>query len=293
MEKGIYIFKKILLVVFVSFFCVSFSYSDDDIFSKLKTLEWIAYSPTHFNPKKDIYPNAEDIKLDLEVLRRKGFQGIVTYGSEHSLAQIPFIAKEVGFEGIIMGIWNIEDEKELSAAIAAVSYVDAYCLGNEGYRIRYDLATLKATINYIKSHTGKPVTTTEEIDDYYYDTDLVEVSDWIFPNAHPVFADIKTPKEAFWWLRNRVTTLRKRLRKKGYNKLIVIKESGFPTRGGRYYNQRNQDKFLKLLESSQLNFVYFEAFDQPWKNHLPFEPYWGLFKFNRAPKLYIKRKHEM
>ena len=293
MEKEIYIFKKILLVIFISFFCASFSYSDDDIFSKLKTLEWIAYSPTHFNPKKDIYPSTENIKLDLEALREKGFQGIVTYGCEHSLAQIPFIAREVGFKGIIMGIWNIKDEKELSAAITAASYVDAYCVGNEGYRIRYDLATLKKIINYIKSNTGKPVTTTEEIDDYYYDRDLVEVSDWIFLNAHSIFADVKTPKKSFLWLRNRVATLEKRLRKKGYNKLIVIKESGFPTSGGRYYSQKNQDKFFKLLKSSQLNFVYFEAFDQPWKNHLPFEPYWGLFKDNRKPKLYLRRKHEI
>jgi len=290
MGKGICIFRKILLLVFISFFCLNFVYSDEDVFSKLKTLEWIAYSPTQFNPKKDIYPSTKDIRLDLEALRKRGFQGIVTYGSERSLANIPFIAKEVGFEGVIMGIWSIEDEKELVAAVDAASYVDAYCVGNEGYRIRYDLATLKKTIEYIKNNTGKPVTTTEEIDDYYYDTNLVEVSDWIFPNAHPVFADVKTPKKAFLWLRSRVTTLQKRLSKKGYNKLIVIKESGFPTRGGRYYSQRNQNKFLKLLEKSELNFVYFEAFDQVWKNHLPFEPYWGLFKYNRKPKLYVKRK---
>jgi hypothetical protein len=33
-----------------------------------------------------------------------------------------------------------------------------------------------------------------------------------------------------------------------------------------------------------VRFVYFEAFDQPWKTHLPIEPHWGLFRSDRSPK---------
>ncbi|MCP4424487.1 MAG: glycosyl hydrolase, partial [Chloroflexi bacterium] len=30
--------------------------------------------------------------------------------------------------------------------------------------------------------------------------------------------------------------------------------------------------------------VYFEAFDQPWKDTQPIEPHWGLFYNDRLPK---------
>jgi hypothetical protein len=38
-----------------------------------------------------------------------------------------------------------------------------------------------------------------------------------------------------------------------------------------------------------VKFVYFEAFDQPWKTHLPIEPHWGIFNSDRSPKVLGKR----
>ena len=46
-----------------------------------------------------------------------------------------------------------------------------------------------------------------------------------------------------------------------------------------------QEKYYTELAKTDVKFVYFEAFDQPWKTHLPIEPHWGLFTADRTPKL--------
>src|SRR5205823_9481233 len=40
---------------------------------------------------------------------------------------------------------------------------------------------------------------------------------------------------------------------------------------------------------TDVRFVYFEAFDQPWKTHLPVEPHWGIFRSDRTPKVLASR----
>jgi len=64
--------------------------------------------------------------------------------------------------------------------------VDAYCVGNEGYKSRYPPKLLRKKIKVIRKRTGKLVTTTEEIEDYYFKKDLAKISDFILCNAHPV-----------------------------------------------------------------------------------------------------------
>lgn len=282
--------KNILFTscLFVIFF-LSAAEAEDSFTAKLKSLKWIAYAPTHFDPERVVYPSTLTIRKDLETLRQAGFNGIVTYGSKFTLSAVPFIAKEVGFEGCIMGVWDIEDRDEIANAIKAKEYVDGYCIGNEGYKSRYDFQRLKIAITYIKSLTAKPTTTAEQMDDYYYDDDLVSVSDWLFVNAHPIFYGIKESTKAVNWLMGKVRTLKKILDSKNCDKIIVIKESGFPTAGDEYCDEVKQEEFLNLMEKSSLTFVYFQAFDQPWRK-VPFiEPYWGLFDSQRMPKRYIRK----
>jgi len=49
-----------------------------------------------------------------------------------------------------------------------------------------------------------------------------------------------------------------------------------------------QEKYYVELAKTDIRFVYFEAFDQPWKTHLPIEPHWGIFASDRTPKLLAK-----
>jgi exo-beta-1,3-glucanase (GH17 family) len=278
--------NRILLISFL-FFNLSLKQAfcgyDEDFKYKVKNLKWVAYSPTNFDPNRGIYPSDNSIREDLNLLYRYGFRGIVTYGSDKSLAQIPRLAYEVGFNGIIMGIWTINSQEEIDNAISASQYVDGYCVGNEGLNSRYDLETLRQVISKIKDSTNKPATTTEQISDYSNDN-VFSVGDWIFPNIHPFLSEIKDPQKGAEWIEKHYQRLQKHCPS---DKIILFKETGFPTAGMFKASELNQKDFFIALEKTGIPFVYFEAFDQPWKSHLPCEPYWGLFDHSRRPKQYI------
>ena len=259
--------------------------SKDDFIQKLKNLKWVAYSPTSFNPESADCPLEESIAEDLLVLYRYGFRGIVSYGAYKTLGQIPRIAKEIGFEGIIMGIWDISSQEEIMNAIEAGEFVDGYCLGNEGLNKRYGLESLKEAIYSMKESTGKPATTTEEIEDYYNNyLDLVNVGDWVFPNVHPFVSKIKDPGRGVKWVGKHYQLLKKRA---SPDKIILIKETGFPTKGAPGASESNQKVFFLNLEAIEIPFVFFEAFDQLWKTVNSVESHWGLFDHRRKPKKFI------
>ena len=99
---------------------------------KFDLFPWIDYAPTDFNPDAGMKPSLESIAEDLRVLYEAGFRGIVTYEASGVFAEIPRLAREAGFEGILMGVWTPGDEAETQAAMDAAPFVDGYVVGNEG-----------------------------------------------------------------------------------------------------------------------------------------------------------------
>lgn len=277
--------KDICAVVFILCICVipALCQSSEDFREKALTFKWIGYAPTRFNPEKSQYPSEESIQKDLAVLYEYGFEGVVTYGSQDTLSQIPRIAREVGFKGVIMGIWDIEDREELMNAVLAAEYVDAYCVGNEGLGVRYELEALERAITEIKKATARPATTTEQVFDYANEK-VFKIGDWVFPNIHPFLCEVKDPQKAAQWIEKHYRRLKKNCPK---NRFILFKEVGFPTDGSRYAGVANQRAFFREMIKTEVPFVYFEAFDQFWKDDLPVEPHWGLFDGSRRPKKYI------
>ncbi len=250
---------------------------------QLTSLCWIAYAPTHFDPETGLMPTEESIRADLQTLFQAGFDGIVTYGSDGTFRHIPRIAKEIGFEGVIMGIWLPESAEEKANAIAVVDYVNGYAVGNEGLFFgRYDLETLKAAIKEIRAATGKPVTTTEVMHSYFGDEEIKWLGDWAFPNAHPYWAGIRDPEQAAIWTEQQFTNLK--ILYEENPRIVMFKEVGLPSAGESNVSEAAQAEYYGLLVDSAVQFVYFEAFDQPWKNSLPIEPYWGLFYNDRSSK---------
>lgn len=273
----------VLISVFSLFAQTAFSASTEEFKKKALGIKWIAYAPTNFDPEAGVYPSEESIRKDLQLLYRHGFEGIVTYGSDRILGDIPRIAQEAGLSGVIMGIWDIESTEEITNAIKAAKYVDAYCVGNEGLGHRYDIDTLTKLIAKIKGKTARPAATTEQVNDYYRD-DVLTVGDWIFPNIHPFLSNVKDPQKAASWIRKYYDRLQKKCPP---DKFVFFKEVGYPTAGNSYASQQNQVDFFQYMEATWVPFVYFEAFDQRWKQYLPVEPYWGLFNSKRKPKKYI------
>jgi len=267
----------------------------------LSRLCWIAYSPTHFDPTTTPiqWPSEQDINEDLRVLHDAGFNGLVTYGSiymnedsSNEILDIPKLAQKAGFDSMIMGVWDPTNERELRTAetISQDSIVVGYSVGNEGLDIRYDLDTLTSAMDRLRKATGKPVTTTEQVNDYYENSPLWTISDWIFPNVHPYFSGNRNPNEAVEW----TVKVFKNLDPVS-DKSLIFKEVGLPTDGDLDVSESRQAEYYDLLHKTDVTFVVFEAFDAPWK-HIgsqnpdgiyPWpdpEPHWGVFRSDRTPK---------
>ncbi len=250
---------------------------------KVSAIRWAAYSPPSANPVKGVSATPEALKADLLVLREAGFTGLVTYSASGVLGrELPVLAQSLGFEGMIVGVWNPKSADEIAAAQACSGnpIVLAFCVGNEGLGKRYQLAELSRAIQQLREATGKPVTTTEEIDDYG-EEGLLQLGDWVFPNAHPYFHNKLDPESAVRWTQGAYEDLKRKC-----GRFVLFKEVGLPTGGDpkqRLSETAQEQYYLKLAETP-VRFVYFEAFDQPWKAHLPVEPHWGIFRSDRRPK---------
>lgn len=250
---------------------------------KLSSLCWIAYSPTHSDPDAGVSPSEDDIRVDLQTLHGAGFGGLVTYGSESTFRHIPRIAREIGFQGVVMGVWSPTSTEEIASAREAVGYVDGYSVGNEGLFFgRYDFDTLKTAMDNLRATTGKPVATTEVLNSYYSDAQVRELGDWAFPNVHPYWNGVKDPQQAVVWTQQQFDDLNALYGES--SKIVVFKEVGLPTAGDPELSEEGQAEYYKLLRSTDVKFFYFEAFDQPWKTSKPVEAYWGLFRSDRSPK---------
>ncbi len=246
--------------------------------SALYSLCWVAYAPTNFNPEQGVFPSEESLREDLQVLKQAGFNGLVTYGADQPIHQV---AQAVGFEGMILGVWDPGNAEEMRLAKEAAQYevVVGYVVGNEGLGRRYDYDTLKATIDELRQSTGKPVTTTEERWDYT-DSRLMALGDWLFPNVHPYWHSGGTePQSAVAWTVQQFRNLADQT-----DKPVLFKEVGLPTAGDNAINEQMQAEYYRLLQKTDTQFVFFEAYDQYWKDWAPVEPYWGLFHKDRSPK---------
>lgn len=255
--------------------------------SKASKIAWVAYAPTTANPNQGIEPTFESLEKDLTVLRQAGFTGLVTYGCSGLLGEkLPDLAQKQSFHGLIVGIWNPINKKEIAAAIKASSNptVLGYCVGNEGLEKRYTLKQLSNVMESLRTLTGKPVSTTEELEDYS-DRTLLELGDWVFPNVHPYFHRKLDPTLAIEWTKQAYKNLKKRT-----DRFILFKEVGLPTAGElrKRLTESSQEQYYRGLAQTDVKFVYFEAFDQPWKTHLPVEPHWGIFRADRTPKSLAK-----
>ncbi len=254
---------------------------------KVNRIRWVAYSSPNPNPDQRFYqPTPETIYQDLTVLRKADFTGLITYASAGIMGkQFLDIAQSLGFKGIIMGIWSPTNRDELNNAknAASLPIVLGYSIGNEGLsgtRDRYSISNLCEAIYDLRTSTGKPVSTSEDVETYYWRPELLSVGDWLFPIAHPYWHFTKYPQDAIQWEQAQYTAL---LHQTGL--FVFFKEVGLPTAGAYGLSEINQDLYYRGLSKTDVRFAYFEAFDQPSKNYANVEPHWGIFHANLDPKI--------
>ena len=250
----------------------------------LARLCWVAYAPTHWSPEAPlITPTVGTMRADLRVLRQAGFNGLVSYASDGMLGEaLPRLAQEEGFTGFVMGLWQVPlnaEETRYARAAAALTVTLGYVVGNEGLYARYELPALRQAVDQLRTLTGKPVATTEQVDKYA-NAALLDVGDWIFPNAHPYFNGHTEPAQAAVWTAHAYQEMTARVK----GRFVLFKEVGLPSGGQAGLSESAQADYYRRLQQTSTRFVYFEAFDELWKQSLPVESHWGIFRADRSAK---------
>ena len=276
---------------------------------KIKVHRWITYDPLgslelihdeHFDLSSSSLPKIELIRKELSWIRQAGFDGIITFSSKGGMRLIPHLAKEQGLS-VIMGVWDPKDTHETIAAISQSDFVDAYCVGHNGWgERRYSFDELANTIGYVRFHTRRPVTTTEKLDSYLDHTELLSVGDWIFPDAHVSIkeginvyrADAKRDtKQVLEWGKSIAAKQERR------GKPILLKMIAYPMNGISNASLQEQSSFfISIFEirrdvmsdlPADVSVSIHSAFDIPWKTNWPFyewEPYTGLLNNDGTPR---------
>ncbi len=206
-----------------------------------------------------------------------------------SLSDIPAIAKEEGFDSVIVGIWHVQNGKmpddslynrnarlELANAVSGLSRgdgnVDAYCVGHNQLNISYDIRELKKTIRKLRKAAHKPVSTTQPVMDYYTNPELFYIGDWFCPDIHGywyVLSGIESEngssgaaanaisKKAGEEILSSVKQLQEQfLNKIGY-KPVLIKFIGFPSAGKPRFSMLAQMTFFEeFFTNIQKNTIF-------------------------------------
>jgi exo-beta-1,3-glucanase (GH17 family) len=259
-------------------------------FSKLN---WVCYAPTNYSPRRGVYPTPESVRTDLQLLKASGFDGIVTYECAGPLEPVADLAQELGLK-VIQGVWGPADREELEHAIRKKDKVVAYCVGNEGLGTRYTIGELDEGLTYLSNRTGVPAAISEQIHLYFEHPALIDIGDWLFPIVHPHFGNAKSLEGAVGWVNANTRRLRRAAAARGRQKILFTKEVGMPSAGDPAYSESAQARFLEsMLEQRELLFAVFEAFDRKgWEHVSPVEPYWGVFRDDRSPKVIARRMRE-
>lgn len=256
---------------------------------------WIAYSPTHYVPGIT-NPTTAQIDADLALLASVAFGGVMTYGAAQPLDRIAERAQTQGL-ATILGVWDPKSASELANAIAAADHVAGYIVGTEGLlRGDYSLSELETAIVQLRSATGKPVTTSEPWFMYLDNAALRDVGDWLAPTVHPFWdwaleglcAGTLDPLWAARWTADRYHDV---VAVAG-TKQVVLREAGLPSAPASELSQAKQTTYFRtLLETDDVQFTFFEAFDQTWKSELSCAgdvgKNFGLLGSDRSPKAVI------
>lgn len=277
-----------------------------DVISDLVTQRnWVGYTPRNFNPNIGLEASQTSIRNDLQQLYDAGWRNLYNYTLDGNQRHIPRIAKEVGFETVLAGVFYFNDAqlaREKSAALVEDTHIDGYLVGNEGLIFgRYSGEQLLDAIDFFDDF-GKPVTTTEVGGVYLQVPQLMDVGDFVSVNIQPWFNGALDPTDPAGMaraVRDEYVAI-KALRP---DRLVVIKEAWWPSDGPSGASEANQVAFYEALSNEvdaagdPILFQWGESHDQPWKSEAsPFGtlgPDWGFYTSSGAPKLFVDALDEV
>ena len=263
----------------------------------------VTYTPSQLDPRQEVNQRrlaTSSIRADLEALH-PAFDGLVLYGYHESCTpRIVSVARSVGYQCVVLGIWDPKSTAELDGVADLARQYDGklamgILVGNEGLTFkRYEEEDLKIAEARLRARLPPtvPLSTSEPLVGYERAA-VREFGEFLMPNIHPVFDREKLgPVEAAAWVRGEAAHLARET-----GKPVVLKETGFPHAGNPAYTEDSQKAFWEaytgpgLIDRGQARAwistaVAFEAFDLPWKSEeskLEIEKSWGLLSPTRIP----------
>lgn len=258
---------------------------------------WVNYNPgSEFDFLAGRHPATPELLRDeLGRLHAAGFRGLVTntmaFGLEHAAA----IAKDLGFEHVVVKLWWQDDDLltlEKTNLDANLADVDAVCVGNEIIQKGIaDHDRLVTEIDEARERYGVPVTTGFQPPDWMSFPDLAtSVGDFSFVNLHGWWAMHRNdPVAAAHWLAEAYALVRLTPDMPA-DRVLIVQESSFPsgalppeaTPGATPANQR---RFYEELLATEVPFVWFLAVDSPMhRTASPPGGFGGLWDEHWQPK---------
>jgi exo-beta-1,3-glucanase (GH17 family) len=269
-----------------------------EVLESLRTARaWVNYNPgPPFDFLAGEHPATEEqLTAELGRLYEAGFRGLVTNTVAFGLERAPKIAKDCGFEHVVAKLWWQNDEllaTEKANLDAAVSAVDAVCVGNEIIQKGIaDHDRLVKEVDDARERFGLPVTTGFQPPDWQYFPDLAtEIGDFSFLNVHP------------WWVLHRNDPLTAaNWVEEAYelvagtpgiptDRVVVVQETSFPSGAvppemAPGATPENQKRFYEALLTTDVPFVWFLSVDSPGSRKVsPPGGFGGLWDENWVPK---------
>jgi exo-beta-1,3-glucanase (GH17 family) len=277
------------------------------------------------NPAGISQPSTEEMEEDLFRLLHTA-NAIRTYSATGVNGQIPALANAIGlpvFAGAWMDYPRTtiaQDDAELQALIdlACTTDLEGGIVGNEYYLrhrttgdINYLLQAIRRVKNGVRDKCGRDLpVTTAEIDNLIFTwNNLNDFEPEIDPAYRPIFDEIDFVMVhiyPFWngmpidgsatFTVKRYKAIQELIEREypGQNKWIVIGETGWPSggapNGAAVPNPENQRRFLleflSLAEQENVEYMYFDAFDELWKIEEPGRvgQNWGYSYSDRTAK---------
>jgi exo-beta-1,3-glucanase (GH17 family) len=262
------------------------------------TLHGIAYSPYRDCqiPGEGDEPSEANIRQDMKMIQTMG-NAIRTYSSTGVSAKIARIASQMGLR-VTAGAWLDDDleenEIEIEGLIDLAHSLDleSVIVGNE-VMLRGDLTEeqLLGYIERVKAEVDVPVTTADISGILLQHPKLMQAVDYQLVHIYAYWDGISIENAARY-----VAQTLHGFEQTAGGKKVVIGETGWPSAGPirgeavpSFENQRRfAREFIHLAEEENIEYFYFDAFDEQWKTEGGVGPYWGLLYSDRTFKYDIQ-----
>jgi exo-beta-1,3-glucanase (GH17 family) len=222
-----------------------------------------------------------------------------TWGSTHGLEYVGETAHEYGLKAAI-GAWLSDDldanEEQITSliGIGQAGEADLLIVGSE-VLLRHDLteAQLIDYINQVKTAVpGVPVSTADTYAELLYHPAVMETCDWVLPNYYPYWEG-KNINEALYF----INLWHMQVVAAAGGKPVVVSETGWPSAGPTLGEAKPSPEnasffflnFISWAKAKDVDYYYFEAFDEPWKGEGGAGAHWGIWTSDGVMKPDMER----